>query len=499
MTHPKTPYGRGVLGLRVWAVLASCVTSACSGSSSDGLSSTVRAAAPTVEVQDGGIDGGTDDEAGDHNADGAASPSFTDATLEEYAADAQASSLDATTDASPDDASALPPNAFTAVQVIATDGHSTLALRANGDVYAWGYAVDSVTGGYSTAAAVTPVPVKVQGLDHVSQISSRYYGNFALKSDGTVWGWGSGGKLSFGQGQDWNSPGSGVEPSPVPMLTAADTPIAHVCIFAPRAIGLVMVRSEAADGSCAPDAPKSVWMTGPPANASTGQSFFASAYAPLAPGGSPGSVLGASHVEAVFTATTNLPFADSVFARLADGRVFAFGSNDYGQLGSADGPLRPSVPIQTPGWGGVVLIAPSAYVTLGLFPDGSLLASGDASFGSLGVPASSVMQRTPSAIAGLSGVRCVAISDSPPAAFAATDEGLYYWGTDSSFLSASQGAPLLVVKGDGGRFTSLSLSSGHVAALDARGAVYTWGADSSEQLGCGSCGNQASPRLVTLP
>jgi alpha-tubulin suppressor-like RCC1 family protein len=184
---------------------------------------------------------------------------------------------------------------------------------------------------------------------------------------------------------------------------------------------------------------------------------------------------------------------------LADGRVFAFGSNDYGQLGSADGPLRPSVPIQMPGWGGVVLIAPSAYVTLGLFPDGSLLASGDASFGSLGVPASSVMQRTPSAIAGLSGVRCVAISDSPPAAFAATDEGLYYWGTDSSFLSASQGAPLLVVKGDGGRFTSLSLSSGHVAALDARGAVYTWGADSSGQLGCGSCGNQASPRLVTLP
>jgi alpha-tubulin suppressor-like RCC1 family protein len=262
-----------------------------------------------------------------------------------------------------------------------------------------------------------------------------------------------------------------------------------------------MVRSDDDAGSCAAGVPKSVWFTGSNFVAAVAmpENFFARAYTPLAPGGSAESVLGTSHVEAIFTPTTNSSRADSVFARLADGRVFGVGNNYHAALGIDDTTAYLSAPTLLPGWSGVSRITPSAFVTLGVFPDGRILAAGDASTGSLGVAASNTLQRAPSAIPGLNGVRYAAISDSPSAAFAITADGLYFWGTDQSFSEAAQAEPLAVATPGAGPFTTLSLSSGHVAAIDERGAVYTWGADSAGQLGCGKCGAQTSPRLVTTP
>jgi len=77
-------------------------------------------------------------------------------------------------------------------QVSAGDGH-TVALMGNGTVYAWG---DNYSGqlGNSTndgTENANAVPLQVTGLTGVSQLSAGYNHTIALKSDGTVYAWGS--------------------------------------------------------------------------------------------------------------------------------------------------------------------------------------------------------------------------------------------------------------------------------------------------------------------
>jgi len=473
------------------------VLTGCSGSPrADGLDS-LDARDAASEARDGAAaeeDGSpTDVEAGD------ADPSASDGPPADAGA-GDAAPADAADDAAAaDDASTLPPNAFTAVQVLATDTHSTLALRADGDVYAWGNQVDADNGGYlAQNVRYATTPVKVAGLAQVQQIAARYYQFYALGRDGSVWGWGSGSLASFGQGQSANEGGSATHSTPVQFLRAPATPLDHVCSMAPTFLGLVMVRSESSDGSCSADTPKSVWFTG--TNLVSGvaipENLFAQPYAPLAPGGSPGSLLGTSWVEAVFTPTTNA--ADSIFVRLADGRVFGWGNNTHGVLGTDDTSTYPLVPTLLPHWFGVAQLAPSGVVTLGVFPDGRVLAAGDGVTGLLGDAASNGVRRAPSAVAGLSSVSYAAISESPPGAVVIDHGALFYWGTDSNVHAQPEPVPAPIAS-EAGPFTAVSLSSSHVAARGPHDAVYTWGADYPGQLGCGSCGAHTDPRLVTLP
>jgi hypothetical protein len=75
----------------------------------------------------------------------------------------------------------------------------TIALRSDGVVYSWGLNVLSALG-RGTNNTVYPVPEAIPGLSNVVAISASGYTNLALKSDGTVWAWGSNqyGQLGIG-------------------------------------------------------------------------------------------------------------------------------------------------------------------------------------------------------------------------------------------------------------------------------------------------------------
>ena len=51
-----------------------------------------------------------------------------------------------------------------------------------------------------------PSPVQVKGLSDVVLYAARDYHNLAVKSDGTVWAWGSGGNGELGDEQTVDSP-----------------------------------------------------------------------------------------------------------------------------------------------------------------------------------------------------------------------------------------------------------------------------------------------------
>jgi alpha-tubulin suppressor-like RCC1 family protein len=91
----------------------------------------------------------------------------------------------------------LPPvkvSGLTGVTAIAAGGYHSLALAADGSVWAWGQNRDGQLGDDSPDNRNTPV--KVLNLSGVTAIAAGLYHSMALKNDGTVWTWGYN---SFGQ------------------------------------------------------------------------------------------------------------------------------------------------------------------------------------------------------------------------------------------------------------------------------------------------------------
>ena len=106
----------------------------------------------------------------------------------------------------------------------------TCALRATGDVRCWGYGFGGELGDGSTgpAAAVTPNPVVVSGLDDATEIDSGSLHTCARRADGTAVCWGAGRSYQLGNTTTTDS----AVPTPVVGLdnvTAITAGGAHSC------------------------------------------------------------------------------------------------------------------------------------------------------------------------------------------------------------------------------------------------------------------------------
>lgn len=86
------------------------------------------------------------------------------------------------------------PNFSGAKEIYAGDGGFTLALKQDGTVWAWGYNGLGQLGNGTTTNTSTPVQVKDPSgtgyLNGIQHISGGKNCSFAIKSDGTVFGWG---------------------------------------------------------------------------------------------------------------------------------------------------------------------------------------------------------------------------------------------------------------------------------------------------------------------
>jgi alpha-tubulin suppressor-like RCC1 family protein len=93
---------------------------------------------------------------------------------------------------------------LTGVISVAAGSSHTAALRSDGTVWAWGTGQNGALGNGSTAQQLRPVQVMInskQALTNVTQLvsgDSRF--SIALKQDGTVWGWGANGAGQLGVG-----------------------------------------------------------------------------------------------------------------------------------------------------------------------------------------------------------------------------------------------------------------------------------------------------------
>jgi alpha-tubulin suppressor-like RCC1 family protein len=306
---------------------------------------------------------------------------------------------------------------FKPASICASSGswHHAVVLP-DGSVWEWG-----VLGAY-TSNAESDVPVPVPGLTDATSISVGDAHGLALTSDGHVWAWGDNAYGQLGIG------------------TLGGLPVIHAPVQVPGLDGMIAV---AAGGLHS---------------------------------------LALSH----------------------DGTVWSWGYNNSGQLGTIPVGVTTTVPKQIPGMSGIVAIAAERDHCLALRPDGLVYAWGLNDFGQLGNgTTSTVAQTTPTLVDSLNGVTAIAVAFGFSIALR-TDGTVWCWGNNTygslgtgttSATPVTKPVPALGVTGA----TAIACAEHDCLVVMNRGAVWSWGTNTQDKLGYATTGFNPSPTPTPIP
>ena len=118
-----------------------------------------------------------------------------------------------------DDFSPAPVPGLTGVTQVSAGAYDTLAVRSDGTVWAWGLNGNGELDG-SANKTVHLTPEQVPGLSGITQVATDGFHALALRSDGTVWSWGTNDHGEVGDGT------TKTRLSPEPLSLSAVTQIA---------------------------------------------------------------------------------------------------------------------------------------------------------------------------------------------------------------------------------------------------------------------------------
>lgn len=364
----------------------------------------------------------------------------------------------------------------TVSQVSAGFFHSVV-LKSDGSVWSWGETGNGLRGVGSEPVTVLPTRAKNSDgtpFNGVVQVSAGHSHTVTVKGDGTVWGWGyNAGGLGDGT--------AALRASPVQAKDAAGIALTSaVQVSAGQDHTLVLK----ADGS--------VWAWGYNSYGKlgdgTGVGGRLNPVAVLDPGG--GGFTGVAKVAAGSAHSMALK---------TDGTVWAWGLNNYGQLGDGTAvnvgrPVRVDI---SPGVGltGVVAIAAGNSLSAAVKSDGTALTWGYNGFGGLGDGTTTSRSR-PTLVKDGAG--------NPLSGVVAVAAGFYYtmflksdgtvWATGYNNLgqlgdnttAATQLNPSVVKDAAGTTFggvNQVALTTYHTVVRRADGTVWAWGNNAYTQLG----------------
>jgi alpha-tubulin suppressor-like RCC1 family protein len=172
-------------------------------------------------------------------------------------------------------------------------------------------------------------------------------------------------------------------------------------------------------------------------------------------------------------------------AMKSDGSVWAWGQNDSGQLGDGT-TMNRSTPVEVPGLTGVVAVAAGWHHSLAVKSDGSVWAWGANDAGQLG-DRSTMIHLRPVQVSGLTGVAAAA-AESIKSYAVKSDGSVWSWGANES-NSPVQIAGLAGV-------AAVAPASDHVLVRMSNGSVWAWGNNQYGQLGDGTTTTRSSPMPV---
>lgn len=282
---------------------------------------------------------------------------------------------------------------LTGVVALSSLENTTLALKSDGTVWAWGYNATGQLGDGTKTNRKDPVQVK--GLTGVKAVAAGCNHSLALKNDGTVWAWGYNGYGQLGNGTTTNSY--------VPVQVKGLTNVVQIQAGRSHSIALK------ADGT--------VWGWGYNGAGHMADGTKIDRPAPI-------QIQGLKDIVAIFSEGCHN------FALKADGTLWAWGVNRYGTIG--DGTSGTSshkyYVVQLPELKGVVSVATGRYHTLFLKNDGTVWSCGNNSYGQLGTGNYTSMTK-PVQVKGLANI--VGITCGERHSFAVSQDGtIYAWGAN---------------------------------------------------------------------
>ncbi len=333
--------------------------------------------------------------------------------------------------------------------MLAIGGERIMELTANGDVISWGGNQYGELGDYTFLDCTNPV--HVAGLTGITKIASGLNHSLALRSDGTVWAWG---RNTFGQLGDDDTDDTNV-PVRVLGMTDAIAIDAHgyngegpfALSAAVRSDGTVWMwgESECIDGG---------------GNYPAQIAGFSNAVAVAVGACQVAALLGngtvwtwgnGNEVPVLIPGLSNIVAIcagdNHALALASNGVVWAWGDNSAGQLGDGGTEDYNAAPVMVVGLTNVIGIAGGIWHSVAVDAQGRLWAWGDDSWGQLGDDGSAGSANLPFQVPGMSNIVSAAACSFASAALDGSGH-LWQWGAgiDWPFFkswSGEDGYPML--------------------------------------------------------
>ncbi len=359
---------------------------------------------------------------------------------------------------------------LSSVVAVAAGVYHSLAVDSNGDVWAWGYNRSGQLGDRTPLSVEVPMLVQLPGLSDVVAVAAGGAHSLAVDANGGLSAWGANWSGQLGVAVNPFS----VQPQEllsVPEIVSADAGSIHVL---------------------AVDTLGGVWAWGNNGNGQLGDGTQIDSSVPLA-------VPGLSAVVDVATGYSHSLALDG------NGDVWAWGDNYYGELGNGTTAAVSLSPAQVSGLSDAVAVAAGVYHSLALDGNGDVWAWGDNQYGQVGNGTTSDHRNpvtTPTKVSGLSEV--VAVSAGYHHSLAVDVNGdVWIWGDNrygqiGNTVTSAPEAPMTTPTKVSGLPDVVSVDAGglHSLALDANGDVWAWGGNQFGQIGDGTTTNALQPQQI---